>query len=189
LPKVFTVGHSNHPIDEFLHLLATHNIDVVVDVRSSPYSKFSPHYNQENLRLAVKNAGRKYLFLGRELGGMPKDPDLYDQEGYVLYWKIAESDLFEEGIERLQIGIASYTVALMCGEEDPSNCHRRRLVGRVLQGAGFEVLHIRGNGSVQTESELELANGTSTKQMTLFAGTNEEEPWRSVQPVLLRKPL
>ena len=182
--KVFTVGHSNHPIEDFLQLLSRHNIDVLVDIRSSPYSKFSPHFNQHNLQEAVKDAGRKYLFLGRELGGKPKDPAFYDEEGYVLYWKIAESPLFQQGIERLRTGIASYTVALLCGEENPSHCHRRLLVGRVLSNSGVELLHIRGDGQVQTESDLELENAMPAEQMSLFSQPGKDAVWRSTQSVL-----
>lgn len=183
--RVFTVGHSNHTIENFLQLLAHQHIGVLVDTRSLPFSKFSPQFNQENLKGAVKSAGRKYLFLGRELGGKPKDESFYDEEGYVLYWKIAESLLFQQGIERLRKGIASYTVALLCSEEDPLHCHRRLLIGRVLSTLGVELLHIRGNGLVQTELELELTKRPSTEQMTILFGPKEEKPWRSVQSVRL----
>jgi uncharacterized protein (DUF488 family) len=188
MEKVFTIGHSNYALEHFLELLAAHHIDVIVDVRSSPFSKYSPHFNQDNLKLAIKNAGRKYLYLGRELGGMPKDSSYYDDEGYVLYWKLAESPLFVAGIERLRKGIASYTVALMCGEENPSHCHRRLLVGRALGDAGVSVLHIRSGVQVQTESELQALNGESTMQMTLFAADDLRKTWRSSHPVLRNSP-
>ncbi len=185
--RIFTIGHSNHPIDDFLSLLEKHEIDVLVDTRSSPFSKFAPQFNQQNLKLSVKEAGRKYLFLGLELGGKPKDPIFYDDEGYVLYWKIAESELFRHAIQRVRTGIASYTVALLCSEEDPLHCHRRLLIGRVLRGLGVDLFHIRGSGLVQTESELEAA--TKTAQLAIFGGKNEEQPWRSIQSVSQRKPL
>lgn len=185
--KIFTIGHSNHQIDFFLSLLERHEIDVLVDTRSSPFSKFSPQFNQHNLKLSVRESGRKYLFLGLELGGKPKDSFFYDDEGYVLYWKIAESDLFQQGIQRLQNGIASYTVALLCSEEDPLHCHRRLLIGRVLRQTGVESLHIRGSGLVQTDPQLE--NRKSSKQLAIFSATNEEQQiWRSIQSVSQKKP-
>lgn len=180
---IFTVGHSNHPIEDFLSLLGKHNIEVVVDVRSAPYSKYSTHFNQENLKAALTDAGRKYLYLGAELGGMPKNAAFYDEEGYVLYWKIAASPLFEQGIERLRKGIETYNVALLCGEENPSHCHRRLLVGKVLSNAGVEVLHIRGDGTVQSEQEFDAANSASERQLTLFPETDAPEIWRSTEPV------
>ncbi len=185
--KIFTIGHSNHPIENFLSLLEKHEIDVVVDARSSPFSKFSPQFNQQNLKLSIRVAGRKYLFLGLELGGMPRDSSFYDNEGYVLYWKIAESELFQQGIQRLRTGIAAYTVALLCGEEDPLHCHRRLLIGRVLRQLGVELIHIRGNGLVQTEAELE--SRASSKQLVIFSSANEEQRlWRSIQSVSPKKP-
>jgi uncharacterized protein (DUF488 family) len=187
-PQVLTIGHSNHSIETFLQLLAEHHIDVLIDPRSSPYSKYSPQFNHDNLKLAVANAGRKYYFLGRELGGKPKDSSFYDASGHVLYWKIAESPQFEEAIQKVLRGIASYKVALMCGEEDPSNCHRRLLIARVLLDRGVEVLHIRGDSSIQTETELDEANGTAQQQMTLFPETNEDERWKSIQSVSRKKP-
>lgn len=186
--KIFTIGHSNHPIEVFLALLSKYDIDVLVDTRSSPFSKFSPQFNQDALKHSVKTAGRKFLFLGSELGGKPKASVYYDEEGFVLYWKIAESKPFQEGIERLKKGIAQYTVALLCSEENPVHCHRRLLVGRVLQNSGIELSHIRGNGLLQTEAELELLTGTSAKQMTFFREAEEDEQWKSIQSVLQRKP-
>jgi uncharacterized protein (DUF488 family) len=186
--QVFTIGHSNHSIETFLHLLAEHRIDVLIDARSSPYSKYSPQFNHENLKLAVSNADRKYYFLGRDLGGKPKDASFYDANGHVLYWKLAASPQFEEAIQKVLKGIASYQVALMCGEEDPSNCHRRLLIARVLLDRGIEVLHIRGDSSIQTEADLDEANGTAQQQMSLFQETNEDERWKSIQSVSRKKP-
>lgn len=179
--KVFTIGHSNYPIEDFLQLLDKHNIDVLVDVRSAPYSKYSPQFNKESLKLSVANAGRKYLFLGRELGGKPKDADFYDEVGYTLYWKIAESPMFAQGIERLKKGVASYTVALMCGEEDPTHCHRRLLVSRVLRDQNIEVIHIRRDGVLQSDEDMDLAN-EETSQLSLFNDQITDRPWRSSNP-------
>lgn len=175
--RVFTIGHSNQSIETFLDQLAKFNIEAIVDVRSSPYSKYTPHFSQDNLKLSLRNAGLKYLFLGRELGGMPKDESFYDDEGHVLYWKIAESEMFQRAIERLRNGCTSFTIALLCGEEDPSGCHRRLLVAKVLREQGIEVGHIRGSGAVHCESDLE-AQEQQSQQLTIFSVV-KEEPWRS----------
>src|SRR6185369_13748472 len=87
--------------------------------------------------------------------GKPKGEQFYDAEGHVLYNRIAASPAFQRGLERLLNGMDSYTIALMCGEEDPTHCHRRLLIGRVLQERNIEVAHIRGDGSLQTDSDLE----------------------------------
>lgn len=164
-------------MESFLAQLAKFNIEAIVDVRSSPYSKYTPHFSQDNLKLSLKNAGLKYVFLGKELGGMPKDESFYDDEGHVLYWKIAESELFKRAIERVRNGSTLYTIALMCGEENPSGCHRRLLVSRVLREQGIEVGHVRGSGEVHSEFDLE-AQEKPSEQLTIFSVASEE-PWRS----------
>lgn len=109
--------------------------------------------------------------MGRELGGRPQDSEFYDAEGFVLYSQIAESPLFLEGIDRLMKGIKTYRVAVMCGEENPANCHRRLLVGRVLAKRGVSVRHIRGDGTIQDEDELareEYQSKGEQAQLSLF---------------------
>ncbi|MFN8550744.1 MAG: DUF488 domain-containing protein [Candidatus Obscuribacterales bacterium] len=186
--KIFTIGHSNHTIEHFLSLLEKHHIDVLVDTRSSPFSKFSPQFNQQNLKLFVQETGKKYLFLGLELGGKPKDQTFYDDDGYVLYWKIAESELFQSAIRKIRNGIKHHAVAVLCSEEDPLHCHRRLLIGRVLQEQGVDLLHIRGNGEIQPESEIAYGTGSDVNQLNIFGAPAEEQPWRSIQSVSQKKP-
>jgi uncharacterized protein (DUF488 family) len=166
--SIFTIGHSNHPIERFLALLNQHQIDVVVDVRSVPFSKFSVHFDHDALQKTVRSVGRKYLYLGREVGGMPRDRNLYDEEGNVLFSKIAASVGFKQGIERLLKGISQYRVVLMCGEENPTQCHRRLLIGTTLAEHGINVIHIRGDGTSQSEAELDAETAPPVKQMSLF---------------------
>jgi len=186
---IFTIGHSNHSLEVFINLLKSHKIDVLVDVRSKPFSRFSPQFNKEGLEKAVKAGGIKYLFMGRELGGRPQDSEFYDNYGFVLYSRIAESPLFHEGIDRLINGIKTYRVAVMCGEENPVNCHRRLLVGRVLANRGVSVRHIRGDGRIQDEDELaqeEYQSKGEQAQLSLFE-PKEVPEWKSTQSVLPRK--
>lgn len=150
--SIFTIGHSNHSLENFLGLLQRHNIQVLVDIRSHPYSKHVPQFNRGELEGAVKTAGLKYIFLGRELGGRTDGEEFYDVEG--LYARLAESPLFLEGIARLEEGLRNnWRIALMCSEEDPAKCHRRFLVARVLVRRNIEVKNIRGDGSLETEPE------------------------------------
>jgi uncharacterized protein (DUF488 family) len=151
---IFTIGHSNHSLEKFIGLLTSNNTDVLVDIRSHPISRFSPHFNKRRLEEAVQANGMKYLFLGKELGGRPEASEFYDEGGGELYDRLAESPLFLEGIDRLMEGVKKYRVAIMCGEEDPGKCHRRVLVGRVLAERGVRIKHIRGDGAVEDEDEL-----------------------------------
>src|SRR5947209_1014187 len=96
---VYTVGHSAHSFEEFLRLLTGNAIEVVVDTRSAPYSKFAPQFDRETLQRDLTDAGIKYLFLGAELGGRPKNSSYYDGRGHVLYSRITKDATFVGGIE------------------------------------------------------------------------------------------
>lgn len=183
--EVFTIGHSNHPIETFLELLERYQIEVLVDVRTNPFSRFSRQFSHEPLKASILNAGLKYLHLGRELGGKPAEKEFYDAQGHVDYERIARSARFSEGIERLVAGCRKYRVAIMCAEENPSECHRRRLLGPVLAQHGIEEKHIRGSGALCLEGELNQDDknlADEFEQLTLFAQPSPEKPWRSSRP-------
>lgn len=182
-PALYTAGHSNHALPEFLQLLKQHGIEVLVDVRSHPYSKYVAHFNKEEIQTALKQAGLKYLFLGAELGGRPAEDEFFDDEGHVLYYRVAQSPLFLGGIERVEAGSRHYRVALMCSEEDPAVCHRHLLVGRVLVERGARVVHIRGDGTLQTYEDIPAPE---LEQPLLFdiPGMN---PWKSLRSVSRRR--
>jgi len=185
---VFTIGHSAQSLEHFVSLVKSHKVDVVVDTRSAPYSRFAPQFDRENLQRELLHSGVKYLFLGAELGGRPANPDYYDERGHVLYSRITRDKAFSGGIERLERGMAAYRVALLCGEEDPAHCHRRLLVGRVLVERGHEMLHIRGDGRVETDPDVATASGKKlvNEQPALFAELDEDE-WRSTASVSPRR--
>jgi uncharacterized protein (DUF488 family) len=155
---IYSIGHSNKSFEAFADLLTQHEIEVVADVRSQPYSRYAVHFSAAPLKAALEVAGFKYVFLGSQIGGKPKDTSLYDEEGYVRYDVIAESEAFRAGIERLLVGIEKYRVAIMCGEENPTGCHRRNLIAPALREHSVEILHIRANGELQTEEDLQRLN-------------------------------
>jgi uncharacterized protein (DUF488 family) len=184
--SIYTIGHSNHSPEGFVELLKKYQIDVLVDVRSRPHSKRVPHFNKDALRSLITTNGIKYLFLGKELGGLPEESDFYNEDGFVIYSRIAASPSFLEAISRLETGILEYRVAIMCGEENPFGCHRRLLIGRVLKERGISIQHIRGNGNLQTEEELflkEQATVVDNSQQPLFS-FKEETEWKSIRSVL-----
>lgn len=180
-PLLLTVGHSTHPIERFADLVTRHDVEVLVDVRSQPYSRFAPQFNREALKEAMTALSVRYVFLGRELGGRPDGGEYYDDDGHVLYGRVAASSLFNEGLDRLAAGMKSHRLAIMCSEEDPTACHRRLLVARVLRDRGAQILHLRGDGRTQDDSD--LGGGT---QGDLFSGF-EESAWRSTRSVSPRK--
>jgi len=185
--RILTVGHSNHPMQHFLRLLKSHDVDVVVDVRSQPYSKFATHFDREALKPAVEKAGLQYLYLGRELGGRPAENEFYDNAGHVLYDRLAATRIFKDALARLERGIRDYNVALLFAEENPAGCHRRLLVARVLLDRGVRVEHIRGDGRIQTEEKLVQELDPEHEQIALFQESSAK-PWRSMSPVLRKEP-
>ncbi len=163
---VFTIGHSNAPLENLLSLLHENAIQVLVDVRSSPYSRHVPQANREPLEAALRDSGLKYLFMGEQLGGHPEGISVRDITGSLDYAKLADSERFREGLRRLMSGVAQYRVCLLCSEEDPARCHRGLLIGKELKKRGVDVRHIRHTG--QVESQVELEARLTPVQKTLF---------------------
>ena len=115
----FTLGHSNHAFEAWLALVRKHEIEVVVDTRSSPYSKYVPQFDRELLQQSLDHAKIHYLFLGEELGGRPANPTYYDSTGRVLYSSLRNDSRFKAAIARLETGMKRFRIALICGKEDP----------------------------------------------------------------------
>jgi len=146
--EILTVGHSNQSIESFIALLARHQVTAVADVRSQPFSRYTTQFNKDELSTSLREVGVSYVFLGRELGARSSDPDCY-VDGRVQYERLAKSDLFRAGIERVVEGARRERIALMCTEKDPLDCHRTVLVARQLVDAGVEVSHILADGSLE----------------------------------------
>lgn len=156
-PTLYTVGHSTHPIDEFVALLQKHGVACLADVRSQPYSRWNPQYNREQLARALKIAGIDYQFLGDTLGGRPDQADLYDPGNErPNYSRQRETPLYHQGLAALEdLGQARAT-AMMCSEGDPDECHRSLLIVPSLLDDGFDVQHILPDGSLrQAEKHIE----------------------------------
>ena len=178
-PTVYSIGHSNHSIERLLELLDEHGIEVVADVRSSPFSSYSSQFNRDALRSMLRRQEVGYVFLGRELGGRPEGDQYYDDEGHVRYDRLSRSELFQTGIERLRQGASEHRVSMLCSEGDPTQCHRHLLVARVLDAVGVRVVHIETDGTLTAYSEAAIKTPTPR---TLFDG-EEESLWRSPLPV------
>jgi len=145
---VFTIGHSTHPIERFLDLLQRHGVEVLADVRSTPFSRFNPQFNRSSLAHSLASAGIRYEFLGEELGARSSDPACFEN-GRVSYARLAATPLFRRGLERLRAMAANQRVAMMCAEREPLDCHRTILVTRELEKAGETVSHILADGALE----------------------------------------
>ena len=149
---VFTIGHSNHAAEVFLGLLLRHEIEEVVDVRSSPHSRYNPQFNRKTLQAALAEAGVGYVFMGVELGGRPTDPSCYDSEGRVQYDRLAETDAFKEGIRQVIQRTGERRIALMCSEKEPLDCHRTLLIAQVLTARDLGIGHILADGDLESHA-------------------------------------
>lgn len=146
---IYTIGHSNQDVATFMELLKDHTIQVVVDVRSAPYSRYAPQFNKREIETVVTGAGLKYIFMGDVIGGKPSEPQYRDIHGKVMYQMLALSDTFQQGLDRLTKGVADgWIIALMCAEADPLKCHRHLLIAWELElKRHIPVWHIRSDGT------------------------------------------
>lgn len=152
---IYTVGHSNYEIDNFIKVISSYGIDFIVDVRSSPYSKYCPQFNRENIKDSLKNIGIQYLFLGKELGARPNDSSCY-YGGRVQFDLLRKTELFKQGIARLKDAESKVCLlAIMCSEKNPIDCHRTVLISRVLKEEGIDVKHIISDTEVIDQSQIE----------------------------------
>jgi uncharacterized protein (DUF488 family) len=150
---IYTIGHSTHTETCFVELLRLHEVTAVADVRSRPYSRFNPQFDRETLKGTLKAAGIQYAFLGGELGARSDTPSCYEN-GKVRYDRLAETEAFREGLDRVERGSLQFRIALMCAEKEPMECHRSILVARHLCLRGAEVRHILEDGRTETQTEL-----------------------------------
>lgn len=149
---LFTIGHSTHDFPTFLRLLKQHEIDVVADVRSRPFSRF-PWFCHEVLEKELKANRIRYVFLGAELGARREEPECYIGQR-ADYRLIAQTDAYQKGIERLRNGVSRYRIALMCSEREPLDCHRTILVCRHAKEFA-NISHIRADGRLESHVEAE----------------------------------
>lgn len=149
---LYTIGHGNRKAEDFLRLLQKYDISYLVDVRSVPYSRFNPQYNQPSLKSFLENNNIQYVFMGNELGGRPQDPGCYDDEGHIDYSKVIQKDFFRKGIERLKTASEKkLALAFMCSESNPADCHRTRMIGIVLNAEGIPLKHIDKTGEIKNQ--------------------------------------
>jgi len=153
--ELFTIGHSIHTVEKFADLLKMHGITAICDVRSSPYSRYTPQFNRELLKDELAKHSISYLYLGAELGPRSSDPTCYEG-GKVQYKRLANKDIFRQGLDRLRKGMRTYRIALMCAEKDPLTCHRMILICRNLRGDDIVITHILEDGSLEDNRDTEM---------------------------------
>ncbi len=149
LTPILTVGYGQRSVTDVIELVRRHIVNFVIDVRTSPASKFQPEFNRESLQSRLQEAGIRYVFMGDSLGGRPSDPTCY-LDGHVMYELVRQRDFFKAGLERLRnASDGGHRVCLLCAEAKPEDCHRSKLIGAALEELGFEVQHIDNTGKAR----------------------------------------
>jgi uncharacterized protein (DUF488 family) len=165
---IFSIGHGNKDIEFFIQELKSFNIGFLIDIRTKPFSKWNPNFNQDMLKFLIIKQTIKYVYMGEDLGGLPKDISCYTN-GKVDYDILKTKDFFQKGLERLLIADKkAINVAIMCSESNPAECHRTKLIGIELQKKEVNLRHIVGIGKEKSQSQViaELTNGNGL--ITLF---------------------
>ena len=151
---LYTIGHSNHQMDDFIRLLRQNGVTCVIDVRSTPYSRYCTQFNRESLALALRTANIEYMYFGKQLGARPNDARGYDGDP-ANFEHIAQTEEFKLGIQNLIEAASKYQIALMCAEKDPLECHRFILICRHLRQYNLCIKHILQDGGIEEHADTE----------------------------------
>ena len=150
---LYTIGHGNRKKEDFLVLLKDFGIEYLIDVRSQPFSKFNPQFNQNDLKFFLERNGMRYVFMGDSIGGRPQDNSCYDDDGKVDYETVKSKDFFLQGIERLKVAYnKNINAVIMCSESKPCECHRSKLIGKVLSSDNIFLKHIDEKGKIKDQT-------------------------------------
>jgi uncharacterized protein (DUF488 family) len=151
---IYTIGYGNRSVDEFIALLLRYHIEYIIDVRSQPYSRFSPDFAKRTLEARLQQQNINYVFMGNLLGGRPEDKACY-VDGRVDYAIVVTKAFYLQGIQRLRTAWEKQLrVALLCAEAKPQECHRSKLIGNTLFEQGIAVAHIDETGGCKTQQAI-----------------------------------
>ena len=153
---IYTLGHSNYTIEKLIDMLKKYNINCVVDIRGTPYSKYNVQFDKEIIRYTLTKAGFIYIYMAKEFAAKRINKESYNEEGYSDFELVVNEKDFLDGIERLKNGCnKGYRIALLGAMQEPIRCHRSILVGRALIKYGFNVKHILDDSSIASQDDIE----------------------------------
>lgn len=153
---LYSIGCSTRTICDFINILKKYHIKVVADVRSVPYSRFTPQYNAEFLKKELLKNKIRYGSFAKEFGAR-RDEDFVYLNNTVDFNKVMSLQVFKDGVNRIRHGLEQgYSIALMCTEYDPLDCHRLSLVSRGIKKiSGISTKHIYELNKIRSTEELE----------------------------------
>ena len=164
----FTIGHSDHTIENFIKLLKIWEIGYLIDIRSTPYSQYTKQFNKEELTKKIIESELQYRYLGNMIGGgLIRFQN--SSQNTPMFKEFQESEKFQNGISILHNFILkNKRIVIMCSEKDPFVCHRFFLVSYFLQKKGVKVSHILYDGDIIKNIDLEKKIKASKTQKSLF---------------------
>lgn len=175
---LYTIGYAHHTQESFLECLLKYHINCIIDVRTVPYSAFHSQFNKEVIKDYLKQHGISYIHMNQGFGIIKDDRNLNTKEGYLDFTKLAKTQNFQDDVKRVEMGIQrGYTIAFMCAEKDPINCHRSTLVARTFYNKGYDIMHILHDGTLEThqhmEERMQEAYCPYDLQLDLFGDEND----------------
>lgn len=183
--SIWTIGHSTRPLEEFLALLAEHDLTALVDVRAFPGSRRHPHFGAGALEQALKERGLRYLHLpalgGRRQGAADSPNDGWRNASFRAYADHMASDEFAGGLTELMKLAGDHRTAVMCSEAVPWRCHRW-LLSDALVVRGRVVEHIIGPGQTRTHTVTAFAQVAGTRIIYPAGGAAQGSLFASARP-------
>ena len=156
IDTVYSIGYSGFKVEDFIKVLTSNNISLLVDVRSSPYSQYFSDFNKDILAKRLEREKIYYRNFADAFGARQEGREYYSKAGYLDFELFAKSSPFLSGVTKLINSMEQgYSFALMCAEKDPISCHRTILVSRAFFVAGYKVIHLMPNNVTITQEDIE----------------------------------
>jgi uncharacterized protein (DUF488 family) len=152
-PRILTIGHGLQPAEDLIGNLLLYSVELVVDVRSHPRSARAPHFDRDSLRSSLERVGLEYLWRGDSLGGRPPQR-LKTPAGLPDYDRMLQEETTQQAISELASTAATRTIALLCSESRPEDCHRFRMLAPAFESEGLAVGHVLPTGDLHLQPSL-----------------------------------
>ena len=175
--QLYTIGYSGFPnVDDFVHILNEYGIQILIDVRSSPYSAYYSAYNKETISQRLKENKILYFNYAHQFGARQENLSYY-KNGRLDFETFSQSEQFLEGVKSIEKSNAN--IAFMCAEKHPSECHRTILVARAFSDRGHEIIHLMPNNETLTQHDIEAelleTYFPNREQRSLFEEENKSD--------------
>jgi len=156
LKTLYTIGYSGFNVDDFVDILKKYGINVLIDVRSNPFSAYFSAFNKEQLENTLKSKHIFYRNYAKEFGAQQPERSFYTPQGYLDFEKFTTSQVFNEGYHKIENGLKQdYIFAFMCAEKDPIDCHRSIMISKTFKDNGYTVLHLLPNINPISQVDIE----------------------------------